>query len=118
MPIIPVKKVSPIKPKSATKSPKTQDPAPTAYVPIKKMTTPRGRIEGQIVKVRRMLEEMRAYKKILAETGAKPDDEDRRKESGLIKNLLSLEKQLDGTHRFKAVAPETKVKKPSPSKRY
>jgi hypothetical protein len=118
MPIVPVKKITgPIQPKVKGAA-KSEAAAPSApYVPIKKMTTPRTKIEAQIVKLRRMLDEMRAYKQILAETGMKPDDEDRKKESGIIKNLLSLEKQLDGTHRFKAVAPEKPAKK-KPARRF
>lgn len=118
MPIVPVRKITgPIQPKTkgAAKSEAATPAAP--YVPIKKMTTPRTKIEAQIVKLKRMLDEMRAYKQILAETGTKPDEEDRKKESGIIKNLLSLEKQLDGTHRFKGVAPE-KLSKKKPNKRF
>lgn len=70
----------------------------------KRTSAPIGELEKKIARLRRMLEEFQAYKAVLREDGLVPDAADKEKESGIIKNLLSLEKQIAGTHRFKTVA--------------
>jgi hypothetical protein len=51
---------------------------------------------AQIAKLKRKLKEMQEYKRLIAEDGIKPDQEDKRRESELIVRLVYLEKQLKG----------------------
>ncbi len=51
---------------------------------------------SQISKLRRKLNEMQEYKRLIAEDGVKPDEADKRRESELIVKLVYLEKQLKG----------------------
>jgi hypothetical protein len=54
--------------------------------------TPKEALE-KIKTIRGKLQDMKEYKAILAEDGMKPDEEDKRRESELIIQLLRLEKQ-------------------------
>lgn len=72
----------------------------------------------RVEQIRIRLNEMRQYKKILEEEGLKPDQDDKRIETELIRRLLWLEKQharptpqaSDGTEDTDAPAPEPKKK--------
>lgn len=65
------------------------------------------------IKIR--LDELRQYKRILAEEGLEPDQDDKRVETELIRRLLWLEKQQDPeTLRKKAKAEEDAATAPPP----
>lgn len=50
--------------------------------------------EQQIRRIKEKLVDIRDYKRLLAETGDRPDEDDKRRESELIIQLLRLEKGL------------------------
>jgi len=62
---------------------------------------------GEIDKIKRKLAEIREYKRILAEDGLKPDQEDKERESELIVRLLRIEKNAKMAARQKAKAEKT-----------
>jgi hypothetical protein len=64
---------------------------------------------GEVTTIKRKLAEMREYKKILAEDGQKPDQEDKTRESELIVRLLRIEKNAKMAARQRAKAAKTEA---------
>lgn len=62
---------------------------------------------GEVMTIKRKLAEIREYKKILAEDGLKPDQEDKARESELIVRLLRIEKNAKMAARQRAKAAKT-----------
>jgi len=60
--------------------------------------------EQQIRRIKEKLADIRDYKRLLAETGDRPDDDDKKRESELIIQLLRLEKGLTPKAKPKARA--------------
>ncbi len=78
--------------------------------PFKRKTGPRvdpvtNALTSQIASVRRRLQEIKEYKKVIATEGLVPDVDDKRRESELIIRLLRLEKNLKGEGRTPAPRP-------------
>lgn len=64
---------------------------------------------GEVMTIKRKLAEIREYKKILAEDGQKPDQEDKARESELIVRLLRIEKNAKMAARQRAKAAKTEA---------
>jgi hypothetical protein len=62
-----------------------------------------------VANIKKKLQEIREYKKILAEDGLKPDAEDKARESELIVRLLRMEKQAKMEARQRAKAAKTEA---------
>ena len=62
-----------------------------------------------VANIKKKLQEIREYKKILAEDGLKPDAEDKARESELIVRLLRMEKQAKMEARQRAKAARTEA---------
>lgn len=112
----------------------------TSKKPKKASTTsapPRREVEQQRQVIQKKLEQIRDYKRLLAEEGLVPDRADKERESRLIQQLLGLEKDQmrrdrqkgnfasSSNHGSKAKSEETKnrlsdtsgLKKPIPTRR-
>jgi hypothetical protein len=64
---------------------------------------------GEMSVIKRKLQEIREYKKILAEDGLKPDQQDKERESELIVRLLRIEKNAKMAARQRAKAAKTEA---------
>jgi hypothetical protein len=64
---------------------------------------------GEMSVIKRKLQEIREYKKILAEDGMKPDQQDKERESELIVRLLRIEKNAKMAARQRAKAAKTEA---------
>jgi hypothetical protein len=64
----------------------------------------------KIEAIRKRLHEIRMYKRLIAQDGLEPDQEDKRLESELIVRLLRLEKSLTPAPRPKKPAAATEAK--------
>ena len=80
-------------------------------------------IEDKIRKIQLELDQFQEMKKILRESGLKPDDNDKERESRLIAKLVRLEKQLKfpkgkPTKEEKEASKSSKDKKSNRSKKF